>query len=120
MAQIWVNGENKHLGYHPAAEAAARAYDVVARTIAGRKFNFPVASASMPETSVPTAATAHAGLTTPSHLAPPTEQQVQPSAPRSAPPQPGADEGGDDNGCSAAAEEPAHIRKRMRSDSFDA
>jgi hypothetical protein len=117
-AQIWVGGKNKYLGHHATAEAAARAYDMVARTITGRKLNFPVASASTQAGLMQAAACAYAGVTTPSHPVPPIEQQVQPpSAPRSAPPQ---HDGGDDNGCSAAAEEPAHSRKRTRSDSFDA
>jgi hypothetical protein len=119
-AEICVYGKKKNLGNHPTAEAAARAYDVVVRTIPGRKLNFPVASASTPEARVQAAAFAHAGSTTPSDHAP-IEQYVQPSTPRSArPPQPGADSGGDeDNGYSAAAEEPARSCKRLRRDSLD-
>jgi hypothetical protein len=40
-AGIWIDGKQKHLGYHPTAEAAARAYDALARTITGRKLNLP-------------------------------------------------------------------------------
>jgi hypothetical protein len=40
-AAIQVDGKTTHLGSHPTAEAAARAYDAVAHTILGRKLNFP-------------------------------------------------------------------------------
>jgi hypothetical protein len=116
QAQIWVDAKKKTLGYHPTAEAAARAYDVVARKIPGRMLNFPVASASTPKARVQAAASAHAGLATPSE---PIEQKVQPSAPRAALPQPGADDSGEDHGYSAAAAEPARSSKRMRSNSPD-
>jgi hypothetical protein len=43
-AQIRVNGKKEHIGNHPSGEAAARAYDAVARTITGCKLNFPNAS----------------------------------------------------------------------------
>jgi hypothetical protein len=43
-AQINMNGKKEHLGNHPTGEAAARAYDALARTIRGRKLNFPNAS----------------------------------------------------------------------------
>jgi hypothetical protein len=90
-AQISVDGQRTRLGAHPTAEAAARAYDVVARTIPGRTLNFPVATAGTPQPRVQAAACAHAA---PFHPAQPIEQQVQPSARRWAPPQPGADDGG--------------------------
>jgi hypothetical protein len=44
QAQIQMDGKKKHLGNHPTGEAAACAYDAVARTIPGRKLNFPNAS----------------------------------------------------------------------------
>jgi hypothetical protein len=113
-AQSTVDGKRTYLGSHPAAEAAARAYDVVARTIPGRTLNFPVVTAGTPQARAQAAACAHAA---PSHPAQPIEQHVPPSAPRSIPSQPGADDGGDNNGYSAAAEGQARTRKRMRSDS---
>jgi hypothetical protein len=114
QAEIGVNGEKKLLGAYPSAEAAARAYDMVARTISGRTLNFPVATAGTPQPRVQAAACSHAA---PSHPAQLIEQHVQPSAPRSVPPQPGGDDGSDGNGYSAAAEEPARSRRRARSDS---
>jgi hypothetical protein len=45
-AHLRIHGKVKHLGYHPTGEAAARAYDAVARTIRGRKLNFPNASSA--------------------------------------------------------------------------
>jgi hypothetical protein len=39
--QVQMDGKRKHLGCHPTGEAAARAYDAVARKITGRKLNFP-------------------------------------------------------------------------------
>jgi hypothetical protein len=44
QAQIRMDGMKKHLGCHRTGDAAARAYDAVARTIRGRKLNFPNAS----------------------------------------------------------------------------
>jgi hypothetical protein len=41
QASIWIDGKRQNLGRHPTAEAAARAYDAFARTIRGRKLNFP-------------------------------------------------------------------------------
>jgi hypothetical protein len=41
QAGIKIDGKREHLGYHPTAEAAARAYDAVARTISGRRLKFP-------------------------------------------------------------------------------
>jgi hypothetical protein len=41
QASIWIAGKKKRLGCHPTLEAAARAYDAVARTIHGHKLNFP-------------------------------------------------------------------------------
>jgi hypothetical protein len=45
-ARIQLDGKRKSLGRHPTAEAAAHAYDVVARTIGGRKLNFPTGGSS--------------------------------------------------------------------------
>jgi hypothetical protein len=116
-AEICVDGKKKNLGRHPTAEAAARAYDVVARKIPGRTLNFTVASASTPEARVQAAASSHAGLATPSDSAQPIEQQVQPSSPQLAPAQPGTNDIGDDSGCFASAKELARCSKRMRSSS---
>jgi hypothetical protein len=44
-AQVQIDGKTKHLGDHPTGEAAARAYDAVARTIRGHKLNFPTTAA---------------------------------------------------------------------------
>jgi hypothetical protein len=46
-AQLRMNGKRKHLAYHLTGEAAARAYDAVARTIRGRKVYFPNASSEV-------------------------------------------------------------------------
>jgi hypothetical protein len=45
-ARIKVNGKQKDLGHHPTAKSAARAYDAAARTISGRKLNFPTGGSS--------------------------------------------------------------------------
>jgi hypothetical protein len=43
-AKLKIDGKTKFLGNHLTGEAVARAYDAVARTIRGRKLNFPNAS----------------------------------------------------------------------------
>jgi hypothetical protein len=120
-AQIWVDGKNKYLGCHPTAEAAARAHDVVARTISGRKVSFPVVRASTPNARVQAAACAHAGSTTQPHPAQPIGQHVQPYPPhdRHLCSLAQTTVGGEDNGYSAAAEDPARSSKRTRIDSLD-
>jgi hypothetical protein len=40
-AQVQMDEKKEHLGSYPTGEAAARAYDAVARTIPGCKLNFP-------------------------------------------------------------------------------
>jgi hypothetical protein len=46
QARIQVDGIQVCLGFHPTAEAAARAYDAAARTIPSRKLNFPTGGSS--------------------------------------------------------------------------
>jgi hypothetical protein len=45
-ASIKVDGKMKYLGSYPTAEAAASAYDTAARTISGRRLNFPTGGSS--------------------------------------------------------------------------
>jgi hypothetical protein len=47
QARIRIDGKQKHLSSYPTAEAAARAYDAVARTIHGHKLNFPTGGSSV-------------------------------------------------------------------------
>jgi hypothetical protein len=96
QAYIYIDRKRKHLGSHPTAEAAARAYDAVARTIHGHKLNFPTGNSG--------AAAAAGGFHT-SAQSLPARDAGQPSRPPRV-------THGDDDGSSAAPVAPACARKR--------